>query len=158
MAIPPIPAPITIAVGLFIKSYSPMGECEGIEKLAGALAMLGSRHPVERSAEAQVLVSGELGVEVALVGNDPHQVPGPLDVGGVVTIEVAYAPLIGACKAREKVDGRGLACAVRTGEPEDLPGEDGEVHSFDRLNRAVSFPEILDLYRSCSSVVTMFTS
>src|SRR6185503_5975722 len=64
---------------------------------------------------------------------------------GIVLAEDRHPPAVRPERADDRLDGGGLASAVRTEEPEALTRADLERDAVQRGNRAVGMVEILDL-------------
>ncbi len=80
-----------------------LGEAEDLQELSGTVSALRLAHAVERTAEGEVVESGQFRIEIALVGDDAEKVLGGLGVS--CTVESAHSDRSGvrACKPREKL-------------------------------------------------------
>jgi hypothetical protein len=109
-----------------------VGHVEALEQLFDPCPALRSGQVVEPSEKVQVLPRAELVVEG---GTLPGQADAASDHPGVgADVEAGHARTAAICRqqGREQLDGRGLARAVGTEQPEDRSGSDREAQSIDR--------------------------
>ena len=105
-------------------------------------------HPARRvvvaGEELDRLAHSELRVHAAVLEHDPDPLA-PL-LAGIRRVDAEHRHLPGAALAvaLENLDGRRLACAVRTQEGEDLAAGDLEIDAPDRLEVAIGLAQAAD--------------
>ena len=128
-----------------------VGDLELVEQ--GRDARLGIRDVVQATDEAEMLLDREVIEEMRLVGNEGERLFRRDGVRlDVVARDASTVPSVGAMMPDEAAQRRRLAGAVRTDEPEDLPGADVERDSVDGGKVAVLAGEILDGDHAAGSV------
>jgi hypothetical protein len=95
-------------------------KAEGIQKFPCPLPTYVFLYTVKRCTEAQVVKTGQLGVKVALIGNDADQVLSSLGITSAIYATDTNPARIGAGQSREHIYSGGLASAVGTQEAKQL--------------------------------------
>jgi hypothetical protein len=91
-----------------------ISKTEGIQKLACPRPALVPPYSIQCRTEAEILEAGQLGIEVALIGNDTYQVLGSLGITGTVYPSNFNRTVIQPGQSREHINRRSLTGAVGT--------------------------------------------
>ncbi len=101
-------------------------------------ARLVEPHAEVAGLELERLLDGEEGIEVDLLRHQPHRSAREAVVAHHVVAEHFHRALAGERRAGHQADERGLACAVRAQEREDLAAVDVEVEVIEGGESAVA--------------------
>jgi hypothetical protein len=109
-----------------------LGEGEEVEQLVGAAAAELAIEAVHAPGEEQVFLTGETLVERQLFGEDSDHTLEREQIAGKREAFDRGIAGGGSQQAREHLDGRALARAVRAQEPEEGTARDGQIEGVDR--------------------------
>ena len=112
---------------------------EPFEQLVRARAIPLFRHVCELAHQAQVFPPGEIRVDRRELPCQADAIPHSGRLFDDVFAEDDRSPLIGTQDRGEDPDRRGLACAVRAEQPEDLAAFDLEIDALQRFDVAETF-------------------
>jgi hypothetical protein len=120
------------------------GQAETLQQCCGSVPALGLAQAIERRAEAEVLETGELRVEIALVWNHADEALGRPRSSRAVEAAQPNGPRVRTGQPREEIEGRGLAGAVGAEKTEQLSPADGKRQIGDGLYLAETLAQALN--------------